>query len=57
MDTKLTYELFSDLMRRYFKLLSNYIPELPNYEQSYYCNENKIIHHSEKEYLNCKHCN
>lgn len=57
MDIKLTSELFSNLMRRYFKLLANYVPEIPKYEESYYCNENKIIHHNEKEYLNCKHCN
>ena len=27
------------------------------YEKSWYCNNNKIIHNSEKEYLNCKSCN
>ena len=26
------------------------------YEKSWYCNENKVIHKKEKEYLNCKHC-
>lgn len=26
------------------------------YERSWFCNENKIIHHSTKELMNCKHC-
>ena len=26
------------------------------YEKGWYCNYNKIIHHSEKEYNNCKYC-
>jgi hypothetical protein len=27
------------------------------YEKRWYCNHNKIIHGSEKEYKNCKYCN
>lgn len=27
------------------------------YDKTWYCNYNKVIHPSEKEYLNCKHCN
>jgi hypothetical protein len=27
------------------------------YEKSWYCNTNKIIHKTEKEYLKCKYCN
>lgn len=26
------------------------------YERSWYCNENKIIHGSEREVINCRHC-
>lgn len=26
------------------------------YERSWFCNENKMIHHSEKETLNCPYC-
>lgn len=26
------------------------------YEKRWYCNENKIIHNSEKEKNNCKYC-
>jgi len=26
------------------------------YEIGYYCNYNKTIHKSRKDYLNCKHC-
>lgn len=26
------------------------------YIKSWYCNMNKLIHYSEKEYLNCVHC-
>lgn len=27
-----------------------------DYEKKWYCNENKIIHGNEKEYLNCQYC-
>lgn len=26
------------------------------YEKAWYCNTNKLIHKSEKDYLNCVHC-
>ena len=26
------------------------------YERSWFCNHNKITHHSPKELINCKHC-
>ncbi len=41
----------------------NVIPGIVNnkgifikYDMSYYCNINKVIHNSRKEYLTCKHC-
>lgn len=37
----------------YYDLKGNFII----YEKKYYCNENKIIHGSEKEFQNCLKCN
>lgn len=34
-------------------LFEEFIP----YEKKWYCNQNKIIHQSEKEKNNCKYCN
>ena len=31
--------------------------EWNNYEKSWFCNVNKIIHHNKKQLLNCKECN
>lgn len=37
----------------YYDKYNRFIP----YEKAWYCNANKLIHYSEKEYLNCIHCN
>jgi len=26
------------------------------YEKQWFCNDNKIIHHNKKEFINCEHC-
>ena len=44
-DWKPTFEGYGDNVGKIF-----------NYERNWFCNDNKIIHHSEKEVLNCKHC-
>lgn len=31
-------------------------PTVVYYEKNWFCNHNKIIHHSEKEIANCIHC-
>ena len=36
----------------YYDKWNNFIP----YEKKWYCNHNKVIHQSEKEKNNCKHC-
>jgi hypothetical protein len=36
----------------YYDKWNDFIP----YEKKWYCNQNKVIHQSEKEKNNCKYC-
>lgn len=36
---------------------SNKYGKFIEYEKAWYCNQNKIIHISHKEFRNCKYCN
>ena len=44
-DWQPSFEGFGDNVGKIFK-----------YERNWFCNTNKIIHHSEKAVLNCIHC-
>lgn len=39
------------------KILSNGGSKPIEYEKTWYCIENKILHHNLKSTLNCKYCN
>lgn len=41
----------------YFLKYDSIIPTVIYYERSWFCNENKTIHKSQKDYINCKECN